>query len=52
VGEIQKWLLGSGKGRVAHHRVFGFGTKARAIASGGKRRYIGSHPKGKTEIPD
>jgi hypothetical protein len=26
-------------------------TDARKIASGGKWRYIGSQPKGKTEIP-
>ena len=30
----------------------GKGTNARKIASGGKRGYIGSQPKGKTEIPD
>jgi len=37
---------------VAHDRVFGFGTNAGKIASGGQRGYIGSQPKGKTEIPD
>jgi len=40
-----------GKGRVAHDRVFGLGTSARKIASGGKWGYIGSQPRGKTEIP-
>jgi hypothetical protein len=45
----KSWLLGPGKVRVGHDRVFGFGTNARTIASGGKRGYIGSQPKGKTE---
>jgi hypothetical protein len=47
----KSWLLGRGKGRVAHDRVFGFGTNARKIASGGKRGYIGLQPKGKSKIP-
>jgi hypothetical protein len=34
-----------------HDRIFGFGTNARNIANGGKRGYIGSQSKGKTEIP-
>jgi hypothetical protein len=36
---------------VAYGRVFGLGTNAIKIASGGKWGYIGSQPKGKTEIP-
>ena len=36
---------------VAYDWVYGFGTNARKIASGDKRVYTGSQPKGKTEIP-
>jgi hypothetical protein len=36
---------------VWHDRVFGLGTNAKKIASGGKSGYTGSQPKGKTEIP-
>jgi hypothetical protein len=32
-------------------RAFGMETDAKKIASGGKWEYIGSQPKGKTEIP-
>jgi hypothetical protein len=36
---------------VAHDRVFGLGSNARKIVSGGKWGYIGSQPRRKTEIP-
>jgi hypothetical protein len=48
----ESWLFGPGKGHLAHDRVFGLGTNAKKIASGGKWEYIASQPKGKTEIPD
>jgi hypothetical protein len=47
----KSWLFGPGKGRVAHDRVFGPGTNAKKIVSGGKLAYTGSQPKSKTEIP-
>jgi hypothetical protein len=44
--------MGPGKGLAGHAWGFGMETDARKIASGGKWGYIGSQPKGKTEIPD
>ena len=49
---VKSWPLGSGKGRIAHDRVFGLGIKSIKIARGGKWRYISLQPKGETEIPD
>jgi hypothetical protein len=43
--------MGPGKGVAGHAWGFGMETDARKIASGGKCGYIGSQPKGKTEIP-
>jgi hypothetical protein len=44
--------MGPGKGLAGHAWGFGMETRAKEIASGGKWGYIGSQPKGKTEIPD
>jgi hypothetical protein len=43
--------FGPGKGHVRRDRGFGLGANTRKIANGGKWGYIGSQPKGKTEIP-
>jgi hypothetical protein len=43
--------LGPGKGRVAHDRVFGLGTNAKKIASGGKWGISVRSREGKMEIP-
>lgn len=48
----KSWLLGPGKGRVAHDRVFGLGTNAKKIASGGNRVHIVSGPGSIMDIPD
>jgi hypothetical protein len=45
------WLFGPGKGPAGYARGFGIETDTKKIASGGKWGYIGSQPKGKTEIP-
>ena len=43
--------LRPGKGLAGYAWGFGMEADARKIASGGKCGYIGSQPKGKTEIP-
>ena len=47
----KSWLFGSGKGHVAHDRVFNLGTNAKKIASGGNCVNIVRGPESKMEIP-
>ncbi len=47
----KSWLFGLGKGRVAHDRVFGLGTNAKKIASGGNGSILGRSREGKMETP-
>jgi hypothetical protein len=44
-------FLGSGKGRVAQTGSLALGTDAKYDRERGKWGYIGSQPKGKTDIP-
>jgi hypothetical protein len=47
----ESWLFGPGKGHLAHDRVFGLGTNAKKIASGGNGSILVRSREGKMEIP-
>jgi len=49
IGQVM--AFGLGRGHAGHVRGLWPWNGRKKIASGGKREYIGSQPKGKTEIP-